>query len=249
LPYGMVLVTGPTGSGKTTTLYAALSKLNQTQRKIITIEDPVEYELPGVNQMQVNPKIDWGFAQGLRTIVRHDPDIVLVGEIRDRETAEMAIQSALTGHLVFSTLHTNDSASAFTRLIDMGIEAFLIASTVRGVLAQRLVRRNCPHCLTDYQPTDHEIKLLQEETGDVFPLVFGRGCDHCNEIGYRGQVGLYELLVTNESIARLVMDHAPASRIRELAGEFGMKTLRQDGWVKARSGLTTISEVLRVTFD
>lgn len=249
IPYGMVLVTGPTGSGKTTTLYAALSKLNQTQRKIITIEDPVEYELPGVNQMQVNPKIDWSFAQGIRTIVRHDPDIILVGEIRDRETAEMAIQSALTGHLVFSTLHTNDSASAFTRLTDMGIEPFLIASTVRGVLAQRLVRRNCPHCLRSYQPTAHEAKLLKEEYGSIFPLVSGQGCDQCSEIGYRGQVGLYELLVTNERIARLVMEHVPASHIREVAGEYGMKTLRQDGWLKAASGLTTVAEVLRVTFD
>jgi type II secretory ATPase GspE/PulE/Tfp pilus assembly ATPase PilB-like protein len=161
----------------------------------------------------------------------------------------MAIQSALTGHLVFSTLHTNDSASAFTRLTDMGIEPFLIASTVRGVLAQRLVRRNCPHCLKSYQPTDHEAKLLKEEFGSVFPLVSGHGCDQCSEIGYRGQVGLYELLVTNERIARLVMEHAPASHIRGVAGEYGMKTLRQDGWLKAQSGLTTIAEVLRVTFD
>lgn len=249
IPYGMILVTGPTGSGKTTTLYAALSRLNQTRRKIITIEDPVEYELPGVNQMQVNPKLEWGFAHGLRTIVRHDPDIILVGEIRDRETAEMAIQSALTGHLVFSTLHTNDSASAYSRLIDMGIEAFLIASTVRGVLAQRLVRRICPACRSEYRLSYQEESLLVKEAGGIFPLSTGQGCDQCNEIGYRGQIGLYEFLQSNESISTLVMEHAPASRIREAAIQNGMITLRQDGWAKTKTGVTSLEEVMRVTFD
>lgn len=249
IPYGMVLVTGPTGSGKTTTLYAALSKLNQAQRKIITLEDPVEYELPGVNQMQINTKLDWGFAQGLRTIVRHDPDIVLVGEIRDKETAEMAIQSALTGHLVFSTLHTNDSASAFTRLNDMGVEEYLIASTVRGVLAQRLVRRICPSCREEIRLTPGERSLLQKETGEVFPIFAGLGCDQCNEIGYKGQIGLFELLLTDEAIAGLVMEQAPSSTIREAAMAKGMRTLRQDGWAKARAGITAFSEILRVTFD
>ncbi len=249
VPHGMILVTGPTGSGKTTTLYAALSRLNQPERKIITVEDPVEYELKGVNQLQVNPKINWGFAQGLRTIVRHDPDIILVGEIRDRETAEMAIQAALTGHLVFSTLHTNDSASAFTRLIDMGIEEFLIASTVRGVLAQRLVRRICPECRVKYEPTPQEASLQQAEAGQTFKLYHGKGCEHCNGIGYRGQLGLFELLIANEEISDLVMKRAPASKIREAGMKNGMRTLRQEGWEKVKAGLTTVSEIVRVTFE
>jgi general secretion pathway protein E len=249
IPYGMVLVTGPTGSGKTTTLYAVLSRLNQMERKIVTIEDPVEYELKGVSQFQVNPKLNWGFAQGLRTIVRHDPDIVLVGEIRDRETAEMAIQSALTGHLVFSTLHTNDSASAYTRLIDMGIEEFLIASTVRGVLAQRLVRKICPHCLQPYSPSQQELELIKSQYGKDIPLYHGLGCEECNNIGYRGQVGLFEMILTDDTVAELVMKRAPSSLIREAGIAKGMKTLRRDGWNKVEKGTTTLTELIRVTFD
>ncbi|TCL54495.1 general secretion pathway protein E/type IV pilus assembly protein PilB [Hydrogenispora ethanolica] len=247
-PHGMILVTGPTGSGKTTTLYAALQKLNEPTRKIITVEDPIEYQLKGVNQMQVNPKLDFTFAQGLRTIVRHDPDIILVGEIRDRETAEMAIQSALTGHLVFATLHTNDAPTAFTRLVDMGVEEFLVASTVCGVLAQRLVRRVCPKCQTPYSPTPQELEIAGPDPG-LRHLVRGKGCEHCNGIGYRGQVGLFELLIASEAIERLIMERRHSGMIRERALAEGMTSLRQDGIAKAKQGLTTIAEVMRVTRD
>lgn len=245
-PHGMILVTGPTGSGKTTTLYAALQRLNDPSRKIITIEDPVEYQMKGVNQMQVNPKVNFTFAQGLRTIVRHDPDIILVGEIRDRETADVAIQSALTGHLVLATLHTNDAPSAFTRLIDMGIEGFLVASTVRGVLAQRLVRQICPNCSQSYRPTPAEMELSGIKD-DLSGLRHGVGCEECNSIGYRGQIGLFELLVTSEDIERLVMERANTGRIREAATRMGMTTLRDDGLAKVKAGITTLSEVIRVT--
>lgn len=247
-PHGMILVTGPTGSGKTTTLYAALQKLNNPTRKIITIEDPIEYQLKGVNQMQANSKLDFSFAQGLRTIVRHDPDIILVGEIRDRETAEVAIQSALTGHLVFATLHTNDSSSAFTRLIDMGVEEFLVASTVCGVLAQRLVRKVCPKCKQPYRPNEQEVELLGG-LGDAEHLFQGQGCEHCNNIGYRGQIGLFEMLTTTEDIERLVMERSHTGKIREKAIQQEMTTLRQDGILKVKAGITTISEVIRVTRD
>jgi type IV pilus assembly protein PilB len=246
-PHGMVLVTGPTGSGKTTTLYAALQRLNDTSRKIITIEDPVEYQLQGVNQMQANPKLSFGFAQGLRTIVRLDPDVILVGEIRDRETAEVAIQSALTGHLVFATLHTNDAAGAFTRLVDMGVEEFLVASTVHGVLAQRLVRRICPNCREPYQPAAMEAELLTGE--QTLHLYQGGGCDQCNGIGYKGQQGIFELLVSNEEIERLIMERASSNQIREAAIRQGMITLRQDGLEKVRQGITTVAEIVRVTRD
>jgi type IV pilus assembly protein PilB len=247
-PHGMILVTGPTGSGKTTTLYGVLQKLNEPTRKIITIEDPIEYQLKGVNQMQANAKVDFTFAQGLRTIVRHDPDIILVGEIRDRETAEVAIQSALTGHLVLATLHTNDASSAFTRLIDMGIEEFLVASTVRGVLAQRLVRKICAKCKQPYSLNRQEMELIG---GDAPQIQFfhGQGCDHCNHIGYRGQIGLFEMLKTTEEIERLVMERSSSGRIRDAALKQGMTTLRQDGIRKVKEGITTLSEVLRVTQD
>lgn len=247
-PHGMILVTGPTGSGKTTTLYAALQRLNDPSRKIITIEDPVEYQLKGVNQMQVNPKVNFTFAQGLRTIVRHDPDVILVGEIRDRETADVAIQSALTGHLVLATLHTNDAPSAFTRLIDMGVEEFLVASTVRGVLAQRLVRRVCPNCAEIYHPTPAELEASGLE-GDLDGLRQGAGCEKCNFFGYKGQVGLFELLVVSEAIERLVMERANAGRIREVAVGQEMVTLREDGLSKVKMGTTSISEVIRVTHE
>jgi len=247
--HGMILVTGPTGSGKTTTLYAALQRLNDPSRKIITVEDPIEYQLKGVNQMQVNSKLNFSFAQGLRTIVRHDPDIILVGEIRDHETAEVAIQSALTGHLVFATLHTNDAASAFTRLIDMDIEDFLVASTVRGVLAQRLVRRICPYCVEEYQPTVAEIESLNSNGCNVAETRFyhGVGCEKCNFIGYKGQTGIFELLTTDEEIERLIMENSSAGQIREAALERGMLSLRLDGLRKAAAGITTLAEVIRVT--
>ena len=247
-PHGMILVTGPTGSGKTTTLYAALQRLNDPSRKIITIEDPVEYQLKGVNQMQVNPKVNFTFAQGLRTIVRHDPDVILVGEIRDRETADVAIQSALTGHLVLATLHTNDAPSAFTRLIDMGVEEFLVASTVRGVLAQRLVRRICPHCAESYHPTPNELEV-SGLGDDLDGLRQGVGCEKCNFFGYKGQVGLFELLVVSEEIERLVMERANAGRIQEVAVGQDMVTLREDGLSKVKMGVTSISEVIRVTHE
>lgn len=248
-PHGMILVTGPTGSGKTTTLYAALQEVNQPTRKIITIEDPIEYQLKGVNQMQVNPKLNFTFAQGLRTIVRHDPDIILVGEIRDRETAEVAIQSALTGHLVFATLHTNDAPSAFTRLIDMGIEEFLVASTVLGVLAQRLVRKICPHCHAPYQANAAENDLINEYQLSNLKLTHGTGCEKCNYIGYRGQMGIFELLVINEEMERLIMERSNTGKIREAAIRRGMVTLREDGLSKVKEGYTTLAEVIRVTRD
>ncbi|MGQ9779274.1 MAG: GspE/PulE family protein [Bacillota bacterium] len=249
LPHGMILVTGPTGSGKTTTLYAAISKLDLVGRKVITIEDPVEYELEGVNQMQVNPKVNFGFAQGVRTIVRHDPDVILVGEIRDRETAEVAVHAALTGHLVFATLHTNDAAGAFTRLLEMGIEEYLVASTVRGVLAQRLVRRLCPHCRFARRITEEERERLGWNPGPPHLVYEGRGCRECRQIGYRGQIGIFELLVTTPAIEELVMARANTAVLREQAVREGMVTLRQDGLAKIAAGITSIGEVLRVTQD
>lgn len=245
--HGMILVTGPTGSGKTTTLYAVLARLNRPERKIITIEDPVEYELTGITQIPVNRKLNFGFSQGLRTIVRHDPDVILVGEIRDLETAEIAIQSALTGHLVFSTLHTNDAATALTRLVDMKVEEYLIASTLRGVLAQRLVRRICPHCRREYTPTPKEKELLSEYTDPPDLLYYGAGCEKCNHIGFRGQIGLFELLVASEKVKNLIMERANSTQIKNQALREGMRPLRYDGWEKVKNGLTTISEVLRVT--
>lgn len=245
---GAVLVTGPTGSGKTTTLYAVLSRLNVPERKIITIEDPVEYQLKGVNQMQVNPKVNFTFANGLRSIVRHDPDIILVGEIRDLETAEIAIQAALTGHLVFSTLHTNDAAGAMTRLLDMGAEEFLVASTVRGVLAQRLVRVICPHCKEACDPPADELQRLGMDAGRV-TLYHGVGCEHCRGTGYRGQTGIFELLEVTPEIEALILQRTSSTIIRETAVRQGMTLLREDGLRKAAAGITTLSEVLRVTQD
>ncbi|MGE5557009.1 MAG: type II secretion system ATPase GspE [Bacillota bacterium] len=241
-PHGAVLVTGPTGSGKTTTLYAALSKLNSPQRKIITIEDPIEYEMKGINQMQVNPKIDFTFARGLRTIVRHDPDVILVGEIRDLETAEVAIQSSLTGHLVFTTLHTNDAPGAITRLLDMGVEEFLVASTVRGVLAQRLVRVICPSCKDARKPTRQEKAAFDLPAGAF--VYYGKGCDACNNIGYLGRTGIYELMLMDEEIEGLIMERKNSSVIKAKAVEKGMITLFQSGREKILQGVTTVDEVL-----
>jgi general secretion pathway protein E len=245
-PNGAILVTGPTGSGKTTTLYAVLAKLNSSEKKIFTVEDPVEYQLNGINQMQVNSKVNFTFANGLRSIVRHDPDIILVGEIRDSETAEIAVQAALTGHLVFSTLHTNDAAGAITRLLDMGVEEFLVASTVRGVLAQRLVRVICSNCKEPYNPPPEQLQRLGLRPGED-RFWHGAGCDLCKGIGYRGQTGIYELLPVDGVIEELVLKRASATQIREAAIKGGMVPLRQDGLAKAKAGITTLAEVLRVS--
>jgi general secretion pathway protein E len=248
-PHGMVLVTGPTGSGKTTTLYAALDKINRPDLKIITVEDPVEYQLKRVNQIPVKPKIGLSFAAGLRHIVRQDPDVIMVGEIRDLETAEIAIQAALTGHLVFSTLHTNDASSAVTRLQDMGCEPYLFSSVLNGVLAQRLVRRICQGCRVPKPAEAAELVALGVASTGAEELFHGKGCDECRGTGYRGRTGIYELLRVTESIRSLIVRKAPAAEIRREAVAHGMVTLREDGWARARAGLTTVAEILRVTED
>lgn len=249
--HGIFLVTGPTGSGKTTTLYAALSSINSTDKNIITIEDPVEYQLEGVGQIQVNPKIDLTFARGLRSIVRQDPDVILVGEIRDLETAEIAIQSALTGHLVFSTLHTNDSASAVTRLIDMGIEPFLVTSSVIAILAQRLVRIICPRCREEYQPDEESLAKIgiTPEMLEGRKIFRGKGCPACFNTGYSGRAGIFELLIVNEAIQNLILKTSDANAIKQRAVAQGMVTLRQNGAQKVLAGITTIEEVFRVTYQ
>ncbi len=246
-PHGIVLVTGPTGSGKTTTLYGALDKINLPDRKIITVEDPVEYQLKGVNQIPVKPKIGLTFATGLRHIVRQDPDVILIGEIRDLETAEIAIQAALTGHLVFSTLHTNDAPGAITRLQDMGVEAYLVASVLEGVLAQRLVRRICTACRVPDTPSAADLEALGIEGAADRQLYRGRGCDECRGTGYRGRTGIYELFPITEEARSLILRRAPTRDIRRHAIEGGMVTLRMDGWLKAGEGVTTVEEILRVT--
>jgi general secretion pathway protein E len=248
-PHGMVLVTGPTGSGKTTTLYAALDKINIPGKKIITVEDPVEYQLKGVNQIQVNAKIGLSFASGLRSIVRQDPDIVMVGEIRDLETAEISIQSSLTGHLVFSTVHTNDACGAVTRLQDMGVENYLIASCLDCVLAQRLVRTICPDCKEPVKVDPRALEELEIENGDSGQMTVyqGAGCKRCNKTGYRGRLGIYELLLITEDIRQMVLDKSSANVLKKVARKAGMKTLREDGWSKVKEGITTIEEVMRVT--
>ena len=249
--HGIFLVTGPTGSGKTTTLYGALSTINTTDKNIITIEDPIEYQIEGVGQIQVNPKIDLTFARGLRSIVRQDPDVILVGEIRDLETAEIAIQSALTGHLVFSTLHTNDSASAVTRLIDMGIEPFLVTSSVIAILAQRLVRVICDSCKEEYIPDEESllnIGLTPELLGGR-KIFRGRGCPECLNTGYIGRTGIFELMLVDDTIKNLILKTSDANAIKHKAVEQGMVTLRQNGAQKVLDGITTIEEVFRVTLQ
>jgi general secretion pathway protein E len=247
-PYGMLLVTGPTGSGKTTTLYASLRKINSPDKKIITIEDPIEYQVEGVNQIQVKPKIGLTFANGLRHIVRQDPDIIMVGEIRDIETAEISIHSALTGHLVFSTLHTNDAPGAMTRLLDMGIEGFLVSSSIIGVLAQRLVRLICPSCKEPYNPSQELIDKVEfpEAAADI-TTYYGTGCEECRYTGYKGRTGIFELMVVSDDIRQLVLEKASVDAIRQQAISEGMQVLRESGWQKVKQGLTTIEEVLRVT--
>ena len=249
-PHGIILVTGPTGSGKTTTLYAALNKINSTDKKILTIEDPIEYQLKGITQMQIQPKIGFTFATGLRSMLRHDPDVMMVGEIRDLETAELAIRTALTGHLVFSTLHTNDAAGAVTRLLDMGIEPYLITSSVDCIIAQRLVRIICNTCKEEYLPDEEVVKeLMDEQTVKLKSPKFyrGRGCASCKFSGYKGRTGIYEILLINDDIRQLIMERTPSNIIKQKAISYGIKTLRRDGFIKILKGLTTPEEVLRVT--
>lgn len=243
-PYGMILITGPTGSGKTTTLYASLDRINSPDKKIITIEEPVEYLMRGINQIQVRPKIGLTFASGLRHIVRQDPDIIMVGEIRDLETAGIGIHAALTGHLIFSTLHTNDAPGAITRLMDMGVENYLVSSTLIGVMAQRLVRRICPNCKEKHIATADIRRELGEGVSEFWK---GKGCDNCLGTGYRGRMAIFELLMVDDSIRELVMRRATVREIKDKAISLGMRTLRQDGIEKIKKGITTVDEVLRVT--
>ncbi len=245
-PHGIILVTGPTGSGKTTTLYAALQQIVSEEIKILTVEDPIEYYITGINQVQVREKIGLNFARALRSFLRHDPDVILVGEIRDQETAEVAINASLTGHLVFSTLHTNDASGANTRLLDMGVEPFLVSSSVEGILAQRLVRTICKYCKEAYEP-DRAALPADFELPDDRPLYRGRGCRECRNVGYKGRLGIFELLLMTDDIRELVVQRASAGQIRAAALQDGLKLLREDGWEKVRAGVTTPAEVLRVT--
>ncbi|MEQ8222041.1 MAG: type IV-A pilus assembly ATPase PilB [Candidatus Eremiobacterota bacterium] len=248
-PYGMILVTGPTGSGKSTTLYTALNMLNSSEDNICTVEDPVEYQLPGINQVQINPKAGLTFGAALRSFLRQDPDIIMVGEIRDGETAQIAIESALTGHLVLSTLHTNDAAGAITRLIDMGIEPFLVASALVGVIAQRLVRRICPNCREAYTPPEEAVAKFGLNLADTNIVFYhGRGCDHCKGTGYKGRSGIYEMMTVNENVRPLILRNAPTIEIKDAAIENGMVTLQEDGLRKVLEGTTTIEECLRVVY-
>lgn len=251
-PHGIVLVTGPTGSGKTTTLYACLNEINSAELKIIAIEDPIEYEMENVTQIQVNSKVNFDFARGLRSVLRHDPDIIMVGEIRDYETAETAIRTALTGHLVFSTLHTNDAASGVTRLVDMGVEPFLVASSVEAFIAQRLVRVICPQCKEEVKTPllalrEEMAQSLQIDNFDKLKIYHGRGCEHCNQTGYLGRTAIYEILVIDEAIRTAILEKRRSEDIKRMALQHGMITLRQDGWRKVTQGITTPEEVMNVT--
>lgn len=249
LPYGMILITGPTGSGKTTTLYASLSYINKPNKKLITVEEPVEYQLTGINQVQVKPSIGLTFATGLRTMLRQAPDVIMVGEIRDFETASIAIQAALTGHLLFSTLHTNDAAGAITRLIDMGIKPYLVSSTAQAIMAQRLVRKICENCKEPYSPTKDELLIIKPETQDAktVKLFRGRGCKECAHTGYKGRIGVFELLINTDEIRELIVKKSSSIEIKEAARKTGMKLLREDGLQKVSAGVTTLSEVVRIT--
>jgi general secretion pathway protein E len=249
-PHGILLVTGPTGSGKTTTLYTALERLNQPDVKILTVEDPVEYQMPGINQIQVKPQIDLTFANALRSIVRQDPDVIMIGEIRDLETAQIAVQSALTGHLVLSTVHTNDAAATVNRLLDMGVEDYLLTSTVVGILAQRLVRTLCNHCKEPYVALPEVVaELGLERFAPPGPITLYRpkGCPHCSRTGYTGRISILEILPMSDPLRSLVMKHATSSELRNEAIREGMRTMYEDGLVKAVQGVTTFEEVLRVT--
>ena len=249
LPYGIILVTGPTGSGKTTTLYAALNTINAIDKKIITIEDPVEYELDGINQVQVNSKAGLGFANGLRSIVRQDPDVILIGEIRDRETADIAIQSALTGHLVFSTLHTNDAAGAVTRLVEIGVEDYLLSSSLVAIMAQRLVRVLCPACKEAFVPEAAVLQRLKLPFAvtESEPVYRPKGCKECSFSGFRGRVGIFELLPVTDAVRSLILDSQSSLVLREHAVANGMTLLRDDGWAKVKAGITSLEEVVRVS--
>lgn len=256
-PHGIIFVTGPTGSGKTTTLYACLSQINTSERKIITIEDPIEYEMEGITQIQVMPEIGWTFARGLRSMLRHDPDVMMVGEVRDLETAEIAIRVALTGHLVLSTVHTNDAASGITRLIDIGLEPYLVASSVEAFIAQRLVRVLCPSCKKELPPDQDDTiqaelrKMISTDMGLASPrdvkMYEGQGCASCNNTGFFGRTAIYEILIVDSFIRELIVKKAPALQIKKIAVSRGMKTLRQDGWLKVMQGITTVDEVVKVS--
>ena len=248
-PNGIIVVTGPTGSGKTTTLYACLGQINLPDRKIITVEDPVEYQMSGINQVLVNKDVGLDFSAALRSILRQAPNIVMIGEIRDHETADIAMEAALTGHLVFSTLHTNDAPSAVTRLLDIGVKPFLVASALRAAMAQRLVRAICEKCRAEYVPTERELKMLGalSKNTTTSTMFKGKGCPHCGQGGYKGRKGIFEIFQIDDSIQRLIFDHSPATVLRARAREMGMRTLREDGMLKVASGMTTLEEVLRAT--
>jgi type IV pilus assembly protein PilB len=254
-PHGVILVCGPTGSGKTTTLYSVLSRLNTTRVNIASLEDPVEYEMPGVNQVQINPPVGLTFASGLRAFLRQDPNIILVGEIRDKETTELAIQAALTGHLVFSTLHTSTAAGALPRLVDLGAEGFLLASTINAIVGQRIVRKICTHCVEEFAPPSQLVEEMKAILGPLFPQISevklhkGKGCNECGNMGYLGRVGIYEVLPSTETISRLIVEHADATKIADQAAKEGMISMKQDGYLKVLQGETTIEEVLRVAND
>ncbi len=249
LSHGIILVTGPTGSGKTTTLYAALSAVNSKEQNIITVEDPVEYQMSGIGQIQANPKIGLTFASGLRSILRQDPDVVLIGEMRDHETAEIAIQASLTGHLVFSTLHTNDAAGSINRLIDMGVEPYLVSSSVVGIMAQRLVRTICPHCRVSFRPEEKALKEIGLTLDDIpeGTLYRGKGCDKCFQSGYMGRSGIFEIFLVDDEIRRMILERTNTGDIKQAAMRKGMRTLRMDGARQVKEGFTTIEEVVRVT--
>jgi type II secretory ATPase GspE/PulE/Tfp pilus assembly ATPase PilB-like protein len=253
-PHGIIIVCGPTGSGKTTTLYSVLAKLNTTRVNIVSLEDPVEYEMPGINQVQINPAVGLTFAEGLRSFLRQDPNIILVGEIRDKETTDLAIQAALTGHLVFSTLHTSDSAGVLPRLLDLGAENFLLASTMNAAVGQRIVRKICPDCKQAYVPAQQLVEEIKIVLGKLFPqnlpanfqLYKGKGCEKCGDSGYMGRVGVFEVLPITEKIGRLILEHPDSDSIGKEAIVEGMITMKQDGYLKVLAGTTTIEEVLRV---
>jgi type IV pilus assembly protein PilB len=249
MPDGVFLVTGPTGSGKTTTLYGCLNEINKPDRKIITVEDPVEYQLSGINQVQVNADINLTFAAALRSILRQAPNVIMIGEIRDLETANIAVQAALTGHLVFSTLHTNDAPSAVTRIVDMGVKPFLVASAVKAIMAQRLIRKVCPKCRVPYMPTDYEMEVLKLNPDEMknASMVRGHGCNECSKTGYRGRMGIYEIFSVDDEIRRLIYEKVPSNVIRARARELGMRTLREDGVRKIMAGITTPEEVISIT--
>ena len=254
-PYGIILVTGPTGSGKTTTLYSVLSKLNTSKVNIMTLEDPVEYQISGINQVQINPQAGLTFASGLRSFLRQDPNIILVGEIRDKETVQLAVQAALTGHLVFSTIHTNTAAGAIPRALDMGAESFLLSSSVNCIVGQRIVRRLCSTCAEEYNPPEEVLRDIKEALGSLLPdsnsvkLKRGKGCKQCDQSGYLGRVGIYEVLPVSDKIANMVVEHQTSQKIEAQAVEEGMITMKQDGYLKAVEGITSIEEVLRVAQD